>query len=149
MELCQHLNGISLSPEEQKRIREDVKNLLGNLFLWYRKENLRSWIKFINNSVICYWQREKYLWFLTMFLSKGEQTDFRFQWFLWFPVISGIEISPSPFFLSLTCCNSPWNDDLVYSIFFWKKGKGQKQMFDTIQACQSKFFSSTPTHFWQ
>jgi hypothetical protein len=33
MELCQHLNGIALSPEEQKRIREDVKNLLGNSFL--------------------------------------------------------------------------------------------------------------------
>jgi hypothetical protein len=33
MELCQHLNGIALSTEEQKRIREDVKNLLGNSFL--------------------------------------------------------------------------------------------------------------------
>jgi hypothetical protein len=33
MELCQRLNGIALLPEEQKRIREDVKNLLDNSFL--------------------------------------------------------------------------------------------------------------------
>lgn len=30
MELRQHLNGIAVSSEEQKRIREDVKNLLDN-----------------------------------------------------------------------------------------------------------------------
>jgi hypothetical protein len=30
MELCQHLNGITLSPEEQQRISEDMKNLLDN-----------------------------------------------------------------------------------------------------------------------
>ncbi len=40
VELCQHLNGIALSSEEQERIRDDVKNLLDNLFLWYTKENL-------------------------------------------------------------------------------------------------------------
>jgi hypothetical protein len=33
VELCQHLNGIALSSEEQKRIKEDVKNLLDNSFL--------------------------------------------------------------------------------------------------------------------
>ncbi len=33
MELREHLNGIALSLEEQKRIKEDVKNLLENEFL--------------------------------------------------------------------------------------------------------------------
>jgi hypothetical protein len=32
-------------------------------------------------------------------------------------------------------------------VFSSKKGKGQKEMVNTIQACQSKFFFSTPTYF--